>query len=37
MAERLVWEFEENLPKDQKFGVSVINPGFIVGPILGKW
>jgi nucleoside-diphosphate-sugar epimerase len=35
LAERLVWEFTNDLSEDDKFDAVTINPGFILGPILG--
>jgi nucleoside-diphosphate-sugar epimerase len=36
LAEKLVWDYLEKLPEDLRFDVVVINPGLILGPILGK-
>ncbi|XP_070545375.1 uncharacterized protein [Ptychodera flava] len=34
LAEKAAWEFVNNLPEGQKFELAVINPGFVMGPIL---
>lgn len=34
LAEKAVWELQKNLPDDEKFDLSVICPGFILGPVL---
>lgn len=34
MAEKAAWDYLEGLPDDEKFELSVINPGFVVGPTL---
>ena len=36
LAEKAVWEYVKKLPQEEKFDVVVINPGFILGPILVK-
>lgn len=36
MAEKAVWEYLDRIKEEEKFDVSIINPGFILGPILGK-
>lgn len=33
-AEKAAWELVKNLPDDEKFELAVINPGFILGPVL---
>ena len=37
-AEKVAWEFYNNLTEEQKksFGLCVLNPGFIIGPLLLK-
>jgi hypothetical protein len=37
MAEKSIWDFLDTLSDDEKFNVCVINPGFIIGPILGEF
>lgn len=32
IAEQKAWEFVNDLPEDQKFSLSVVNPVLIVGP-----
>ena len=34
MAEQAAWKFQAELPEDEKFIISTINPGFIIGPNL---
>jgi len=36
LAEKLVWDYTEKLPSSEKFDAVVINPGFILGPLLGE-
>jgi nucleoside-diphosphate-sugar epimerase len=36
MAERAAWEFQKNLPGNEKFEIVTINPGFIMGPNLNE-
>ena len=36
LAERAAWHFVAGLPKDERFEMVVINPGFIVGPNLNS-
>jgi nucleoside-diphosphate-sugar epimerase len=36
LAERAAWDFVESLPDDKKIELSVINPGFVAGPLLSK-
>ena len=36
LAERAVWDFIDSLPEGAEFDAVTINPGFILGPILGK-
>ena len=36
IAEKTAWDLVAALPEDQKFELSVINPGFIMGPPLRK-
>lgn len=36
-AEKAAWELVEKLPDDEKFELCTINPGFIVGPVLGSY
>ena len=36
LAEKAVWDYVDKLPEDEKFEVVVLNPGFILGPILVK-
>ena len=32
MAERAAWDFLESLPKEERFELSTVNPGLVVGP-----
>lgn len=34
LAERAGWDFVKDLPADEKFELSVINPAFVMGPVL---
>jgi dihydroflavonol-4-reductase len=34
LAERAAWDFVESLPSQQSFELAVINPGFVLGPLL---
>lgn len=34
LAEQAAWEFVNNLPAEKKFELVVINPGFMLGPVL---
>jgi dihydroflavonol-4-reductase len=34
LAERAAWDFVAGLPKDRRFELAVINPGFVLGPLL---
>jgi dihydroflavonol-4-reductase len=34
LAERSAWEFVSRLPPDRRFELAVINPGFVLGPLL---
>ncbi|HYB99878.1 MAG TPA: aldehyde reductase [Candidatus Limnocylindrales bacterium] len=34
LAERAAWDFVRGLPAEQRFELSVINPGFVMGPLL---
>ena len=34
LAEQAAWDFLKNLPENEKFALSTINPGLIVGPNL---
>ncbi|GFO29722.1 NADPH-dependent aldehyde reductase ari1-like isoform x2, partial [Plakobranchus ocellatus] len=34
LAEKAAWEFVANLPENEKFELAVINPVFILGPVL---
>ena len=34
LAEQAAWEYMNNLSNDEKFEVCVLNPGFIMGPLL---
>lgn len=34
LAERAAWEFVNGLPPAQRFELAVINPGFVLGPLL---
>lgn len=34
LAEKAAWEFVNNLPEGEKFELAVVNPCFIVGPVL---
>jgi len=36
LAERAAWEFVDNLPHSERFELSVINPGFVLGPTMVK-
>jgi nucleoside-diphosphate-sugar epimerase len=35
LAERAAWEFVRGLPAAERFELVVVNPGFVVGPLLG--
>jgi nucleoside-diphosphate-sugar epimerase len=34
LAERAAWQLVESLPAGQRFELAVINPGFVLGPVL---
>ncbi len=34
LAERAAWEFVESLPQGQRFELTVINPSYVIGPVL---
>jgi nucleoside-diphosphate-sugar epimerase len=34
LAERAAWELVEKLPAERRFELAVINPGFVLGPLL---
>ena len=34
LAEKAAWEFVGNLPEGQKLELAVVNPGYILGPVL---
>ena len=34
LAEKAAWDFVAGLPEDKIFELSVINPGFVIGPLL---
>lgn len=34
LAERAAWDFVASLPKDDAFELTVINPGFVLGPMM---
>ena len=36
LAERAAWDFIEELPAEQKFELAVVNPGYVMGPLLYK-
>ena len=36
LAERSIWDFIDTLPEESQLDAVSINPGFLVGPILGK-
>jgi dihydroflavonol-4-reductase len=36
LAERAAWDFVEKLPADRRFELVVINPGFVLGPLLNS-
>ena len=36
LAEQGAWEFVAGLAEGQRFELAVINPGFVVGPVLGR-
>jgi len=36
LAERAAWELVNGLPSNQRFELAVINPGFVLGPLLNK-
>ena len=36
LAEQAGWDFMKKLPKSEKFELCVLNPGFIIGPLLYK-
>lgn len=35
-AERAAWDYVNDLPADEKFELACINPGLVLGPILGS-
>jgi nucleoside-diphosphate-sugar epimerase len=36
LAERHAWKFVEELPAEKKFELAVINPGFVIGPLMNS-
>ena len=36
LAERAAWDFVKGLPADRRFELTVINPGFVLGPLLNN-
>jgi nucleoside-diphosphate-sugar epimerase len=36
LAEQAAWDFQKELPENEKFEIVVINPGFVLGPNLNK-
>ncbi|XP_072017993.1 uncharacterized protein [Amphiura filiformis] len=34
LAEKSAWEFMKSLPDDKKFELAVVNPGYVMGPVL---
>jgi nucleoside-diphosphate-sugar epimerase len=34
LAERAAWEYVEQLPAERRFELAVVNPGFVLGPLL---
>lgn len=34
LAERFAWDYVRALPPDQRFELAVVNPGFVLGPLL---
>ncbi len=34
LAEQAAWKFVEGLPADRRFELAVVNPGFVLGPLL---
>jgi dihydroflavonol-4-reductase len=36
LAERAAWEFVEKLPANRRFELVVINPGFVLGPLMNS-
>ena len=36
LAEKAAWDFIKDLPEEKKFELAVINPGFILGPLILK-
>jgi hypothetical protein len=36
LAEKAAWEFQKNLPENERFPIVTINPGFILGPNLNE-
>ncbi|XP_070545374.1 uncharacterized protein [Ptychodera flava] len=34
LAEKAAWDFIENLKEEEKFELAVVNPGFVMGPML---
>ena len=35
LAEKAAWDFLEELPEDEKFELTTINPAFVLGPVIG--
>ncbi len=34
MAERAAWDYMMGLSPEEKFELTVINPGFVIGPVI---
>lgn len=34
LAEKAAWDYVNGLPEDERFEMSVINPGFVLGPTM---
>ena len=36
MADKATWKFLENLPEEERFKISTIHPGLVIGPTFIK-
>ena len=36
LAEKAAWDFVKNLDNENKFDLVVVNPGLVIGPLLGR-
>jgi nucleoside-diphosphate-sugar epimerase len=35
LAEKLIWDYVDELEEDQKFDFVILNPGFMIGEFIG--